>query len=264
MNFTFRSRDQRPLRRGFTLIELLVVVAIISVLASMLLPALGRARETSKRAVCASNLKQMYIGAAMYNDDNDEWAPVSTYWGHDPSIYSNSSQAKTNLRPYSAYSGGVQLPSPLYSTALYHMAQIKYWDAELMRCPSQSRRASITSAGLPNGWMDYTYRYNSRRACYKAGRYTYERNVMSGQRNRIVIAGDAMDYRRDTNGLIITTPYTGQYKIQQWAHKTGGNVVDHQGAIKFAYNWYNIGAPYSFPNNSYPDWARIDAYLAKQ
>lgn len=58
-----------PLRRVFTLIELLVVISIISVLASMLLPALTRAREMGRRAVCQGNVRQLYTAHAMYADD---------------------------------------------------------------------------------------------------------------------------------------------------------------------------------------------------
>ena len=63
-------------RKGFTLIELLVVVAIIALLISILLPSLARARELSKRAVCAANLKGINTAIATYANDFDQSYPI--------------------------------------------------------------------------------------------------------------------------------------------------------------------------------------------
>jgi len=57
--------------KAFTLIELLVVIAIIAILMAILMPALNRAREQGKRAVCLSNLRQLTLAWILYADDNN-------------------------------------------------------------------------------------------------------------------------------------------------------------------------------------------------
>ena len=67
-------------RNGFTLIELLVVIAIIAILAGMLLPALSKAREKGRQAVCIGNLKQISLSFLMYVEDYEGYFPPAYYY----------------------------------------------------------------------------------------------------------------------------------------------------------------------------------------
>ncbi|MFO1461903.1 MAG: prepilin-type N-terminal cleavage/methylation domain-containing protein [Verrucomicrobiota bacterium] len=62
---------------GFTLIELLVVAAVVAILAGLLLPTLGRARDRAYAAACLNHLKQLQLGWMLYANDHNDWLPPS-------------------------------------------------------------------------------------------------------------------------------------------------------------------------------------------
>jgi prepilin-type N-terminal cleavage/methylation domain-containing protein/prepilin-type processing-associated H-X9-DG protein len=119
---------------GFTLIELLVVIAIIAILASILFPVFGRARENARRSSCQSNLKQIGLGLQQYTQDYDERFPVVPTGG-------GGTLTTATPGPYS-WADGIQ--PYLKSVQIY-------------QCPSERNIAPPSDQPLNNGYTDYAY-----------------------------------------------------------------------------------------------------------
>lgn len=81
-----RRRGARAGPPGFTLIELLVVISIIAMLMGILLPSLGTARETARRTVCSSNMRQIAIAATMYADQNERGVYLPAFFGFEDNL----------------------------------------------------------------------------------------------------------------------------------------------------------------------------------
>lgn len=124
------SQSQRP--KGFTLIELLVVIAIIAILAAILFPVFARARESARRTVCVSNVRQLGTAWMMYVQDYDEQFPPSTSplnseWGPS-TVYTNKYPCKP-CRPHLKTDDSV-----IYDPTVYAIPYIKNYD--IFKCPS--------------------------------------------------------------------------------------------------------------------------------
>lgn len=117
---------------AFTLIELLVVIAIIAILAAILFPVFGRARENARRSSCQSNLKQVGLGITQYIQDYDERFPMYRYNG-----------------------GTGEVGSP-YGWADAIQTYVK--SEQVYQCPSEKTAPpSATPKPRQTGYCDYVY-----------------------------------------------------------------------------------------------------------
>ncbi len=151
--------DKKMGRRAFTLIELLVVIAIIAILAALLLPALGLAKQKAWTTSCNSNLHQIGLGMRMFADDNDELYPESgglIYWGAiDPGTKKLGWMEQ--IVPYvgstNAYRcpGNVQLPLPEQGPFNYFNGARAAFVAVTNFAPAKGTAISLPAAYVLSG-----------------------------------------------------------------------------------------------------------------
>lgn len=172
---TIRERPNGCERGGFTLVELLVVISIITLLVSILMPALGKAREHAQRVYCAASLHSMGLVYIYYGEDGDGWLPWPRYSYNFP--YTLHYAGRTDLNN-----------GELIRFAGYWMVPYIESDGEIFFCPSAKHRLKKDDY-WPNRWptsqeeavsksmvTHYThYMYLSRNVAWSRGMQNPER-----------------------------------------------------------------------------------------
>jgi prepilin-type N-terminal cleavage/methylation domain-containing protein/prepilin-type processing-associated H-X9-DG protein len=187
---------QKSLRGAFTLIELLVVIAIIAILAAILFPVFGRARENARRSSCQSNIKQIGLGIKQYTQDYDE---------KFPNIDGNT--------------GTLTNPGWAYAIQPYIKSE------QLFQCPSETTSAptgpTIITAedrAMAAGSNDYFMNYNL--GSQSEAILEYSSNT--------IMNGDGQGTTNNANNNVTSAPSVGRSR-----HLEGANYSFADGHVKW-------------------------------
>jgi len=137
------QRVKSPARLlAFTLVELLVVIAIVGILAGILIPVIGKIRESGRRTVCLSNVRQIGLALLAYGNDNKGWGPVT-----------RTNRGLGSMRTGNDYNNlGLLLP---YMNWKMPPATQNTGTPAILRCPGQSETRDQYFANYPGYETSY-------------------------------------------------------------------------------------------------------------
>lgn len=212
-----RNWTAKKIKIFFTLVELLIVIAIIAILASMLMPALKKARDSAKSIVCVNNLKTLSSNVMLYVGDYNAYLPPVVNW--DGQFWDYGGHPAQNKSP------GV--------LADYYKARPYYYsggEGGLLTCPMDARKETSSS----RDFKPESYALNANICGYPTLAYTdYGPHKINRYSKPKVLAMEFTGDDDDPETLIKPRFYDYQYNCQQAWHNKGSNFLWVDGHVSW-------------------------------
>lgn len=261
---------QSPIIRRFTLIELLVVVSIISVLAAMLLPALGKAKAVALRASCANNLKQLNLAMTLYSGDADGHLAHAHGQGFNETLGIWSVPSSQSPALHLKYHYAIDSLEAHYLGGIFKGGTTT---SDVLRCPANNGPddASTSSANWPGiasgAWKEYQSTYmnvgqagfvrndlNANTVDTDAFAMPYTMTNIDSISSRwggypFLLFMDRVDYRQRGDSALSSNTYWDSNHGKLFSTQ-GGNSAYHDGHVA----WTSYKAPVGFALSGIVGW----------
>ena len=209
----------RPFDPAFTLIELLTVIAVVGILAAILLPVVGKVRQSALRSDCVSNLRQIGNAVALYAQDNK---------GHYPRAYAVPGGVEVYWRELIVRGGYLGQPNYGLNSSLpqnqWHGSHFTY-----LTCKAHRQIAPIVNAS--EGWLRPTYSMNGTIAAGKPSAWRPRMENFSSP-SRLAYVGDGPPPTGASGVDINGAFWSGYSKPDARAHGSVANILFFDGHVE--------------------------------
>lgn len=216
------------MRFGFTLVELLVLIAVISLLIAILMPVFSKARESARKSVCQTNLRQISVAFSLYTSDYDDFYPCNG----DLNLWMGRNW-RVVIQPY--------LPgSRIQSLPTGYNQPLVVQHSDILLCPSDERAIQVwerTSYAYSAAFFHLPSQINSLASKLQGSSCATWTNIVAALRNLLPVAQNEAQVFYPSQKALIAEWLSNHEKFSNdcgfWSWEGSANYLFADGHVKF-------------------------------